>query len=661
MSGTQKNFFLALLLLTPFAVFTQELENYLHFGGIGNERSNHILLDPSGNYYLTGFFQGTVDFDPSGTTQNLTSSGNGDIFLAKYDPLGNYLWAISMGSSEFDEGKSIALDNNGNIYLAGRFRQTVDFDPSANTNSLTSNGDSDGFVAKYNSAGDFEWVFQLGGTGAEEPFDINFRNGQLVISGQFQQSVDFEPNGGGQILTSAGAADIFVAAYNENGDYQWAIRIGGTSGESCYGMDTDASGNTYITGFFSNTVDFDPGVGTANFTSTNNADAYLCKLDNAGAYQWAIPLGGTGFFSNDGRDLTVDGSGNVTITGRFVGTVDFDPSPNSASLTASGLTSGFLAQYDENGTYQWAFKLNSTNFGSSTLPQDIFADPTGDIYVCGGLNGTIDFDPGAGTANLTSVGGTDIFLARYSQAGNYLWGINLGGTLADEALAVTADIDQAYVAAYFQDNIDVDPGAGTTTVSSAGGTDMLMVQMTAAILPVEWAGIEGYRKHNGIQLEWMTSNEFHNHHFSVQRSTDGVLYTDIGQLLSLGNSTQGHFYSFLDGSPFQGVNYYRIQQTDIDGRFSYSPTISIRDGESPWYWQFFPNPATNFLTYEFSGNTSQTANIKIINGNGSLVWWLAGVEPGSGVIPVSDWPSGNYYIYVEGKEGKYVVEEVIIR
>ncbi|MCB0855701.1 MAG: hypothetical protein KDD63_25940, partial [Bacteroidetes bacterium] len=246
MSGTQKNFFLALLLLTPFTAYNQELENYLHFGGTGNERSNHILLDPSGNYYLTGFFQGTVDFDPSGTTQNLTSSGNGDIFLAKYDPLGNYLWAISMGSSEFDEGKSIALDNNGNIYLAGRFRQTVDFDPSANTNSLTSNGDSDGFVAKYNSAGDFEWVFQLGGTGAEEPFDINFRNGQLVISGQFQQSVDFEPNGGGQILTSAGAADIFVAAYNENGDYQWAIRIGGTSGESCYGMDTDASGNTYI-------------------------------------------------------------------------------------------------------------------------------------------------------------------------------------------------------------------------------------------------------------------------------------------------------------------------------------------------------------------------------------------------------------------------------
>ena len=660
MSGIQIKFIFALLLFIPFTANTQELENYLHLGGTGSERSNHILLDPLGNYYITGFFQNTVDFDPSGTTHNLSSNGNGDIFLAKYDPLGNYLWAISMGSSEFDEGKSIALDDLGNIYLTGRFRQTADFDPSPNTNSLTSNGDADGFVAKYNSNGDYQWAFQMGGLGAEEPFDINFRNGQLVIGGQFQQSVDFEPLGGGQILTSAGGADIFVAAYNENGDFHWASRIGGTSGESCYGIDTDASGNTYITGYFSGTVDFDPGLGTANFTSTGNSDAYLCKLDNAGAYQWAIPLGGTGFLSNDGRDLTVDGSGNITITGRFVGTVDFDPSPNSASLTASGITSGFLAQYDENGAYQWALKLRSTNFGSNTIPQGVFADPVGDIYVCGGLSGTVDFDPGINAANLTSVGGTDIFLARYTQSGSYLWAINIGGTLGDEANAVTADVDQAFMAGYFQNSLDVDPGVGNTTVSSAGGTDMLMVQLIAASLPVEWAGFEAYQKTNGIQLEWMTNNEFHNHHFSVQRSTDGVLYTDIGQLLSLGNSAQGHFYSFLDGSPLRGVNHYRIKQTDIDGNFSYSPTISIRDGEHTWHWQFFPNPATNFLTYEFSGNTGQTANMKIIDGNGSLVWWLAGIGPGSGVIPVSDWPSGNYYIYVEEAAEKEIVKEIVI-
>jgi hypothetical protein len=660
MSGSQKILISALLLICPLLLCAQQLENYLHLGGTANERSNHVIFDLAGNYYLTGFYQGTVDFDPSGNTHNQTSNGSGDIFLAKYNHLGNYQWAISMGSAEFDEGKAIALDDLGNVYLTGRFRQTVDFDPSVNTTNLTSNGDADGFVAKYNNNGDLQWVFQLGGAGAEEPFDINIKNGQIVVGGQFQQSVNFDPPGGSMILTSAGAADIFAAAYNENGDYQWAIRIGNTGSESCYGIDTDASGNTYMTGFFSGTVDFDPGTGTDNYSATGNADAYLCKLDNAGVYQWAIPLGGSGFLSNDGRDLTVDGSGNITLTGRFVGTVDFDPSPNSASLTASGLTSGFLAQYDANGNYQWAFKLSSTTFGSSTLPHGIVTDQVGDIYVCGGLSGTVDFDPGFSIENRTSAGGTDIFVAKYSQAGNYLWAINSGGTLGDEALGLSANIDQVFLTGYFQNSFDVDPGTNTTTVTSNGGTDMIMSQLINTTLPVEWAGFEAQQQPNGIQLEWMTYNEFHNHHFTVQRSIDGVLYSDIGQLMSLGNASQGHFYSFLDRHPYQELNYYRIKQTDLDGNFSYSPTISIREGKGRWNWQFFPNPVTEFLTYEFSGRVGEMAEIKIINGAGGLVWRLAGVSPGSGLVAVADWSPGIYYVMIEGSGEQTFVQEIVV-
>ena len=648
-------------ILLPFSLMSQELDNYLHLGGVGNDRSQAVEVDASGNIYLAGFFSGTSDFDPSASVFNLTSNGNADIFLAKYDQLGNFAWAVSMGGTEFDEAKAITVDGAGDVYITGRFRQTVDFDPSpGGTFNLTSNGDADGFVVKIDANGAFQWAFQIGSSLADEPFDIKWNSGLILVGGQFQQTADFDPSVANNSLTSNGSYDAFLAAYDDAGTYQWAVNIGGTSGDACYGIDTDASGNTYMTGYFSGTVDFDPGLGTTSFTSTGNADAYLCKLDDAGAYLWAFPIGGTGFFSDDGRDVAVDGSGNVYITGRFVGTADFDPAPGSATLTAFGVISGFVAKYFEDGTYQWAFPLRNVSFVSSTTPQAIEMGGLGEFYLTGSLSSEVDFDPSANDQNRTSSGSTDLFLAKYSAAGSFEWVTHAGGSFGDEGLGLALGGIQIHMAGYFTGSMDVDPSPNTINLSSLGGTDLLMTQMNGITLPVEWTGFEAIQEFAGVRLDWTTSYEFHNHHFTVQRSIDGALFTEIGLVLSLGNSTQGHFYSFFDPEPFLGVNYYRIKQVDFDGQSSHSPIINITVGNNDWHWSVFPNPATEFLSWQFSGSKGEVADLEVVNRGGSLMWRLGGISPGSGVVPVADWPSGTYYVHIRSRNGKEEAFEILV-
>ena len=124
------------------------------FGGTSSDLSSSIAVDSSGNIYTTGYFQGTVDFDPGVGTTNLISTGDYDVFVSKLDSTGALLWAKSFGGTSADLSSSIAVDNSGNIYTTGYFQGTVDFDPGVGTTNLTSAGGDDVFVLKLSSSGD---------------------------------------------------------------------------------------------------------------------------------------------------------------------------------------------------------------------------------------------------------------------------------------------------------------------------------------------------------------------------------------------------------------------------------------------------------------------------------------------------------------------------
>ncbi|MBK8846296.1 MAG: SBBP repeat-containing protein [Bacteroidetes bacterium] len=226
-------------------------------GGTGDDRGGSIAVDDSGNIYTTGNFNGTVDFDPGVGVFNLTSAGSYDIFISKFDSLGNFVWAIRMGGTGDDgtdwvAGRCIVLDASGNIYTTGYFSGTADFDPSPSVYNLTSAGSIDIYVAKVGNQGNFIWARKMGGTAQDLANSIALdANNNVYTSGRFAGTSDFDPGPGLYNLTQSGVwFDIFISKLDNAGNFVWAKHIGSTNYEQALDMRSDGSGNICITGGF---------------------------------------------------------------------------------------------------------------------------------------------------------------------------------------------------------------------------------------------------------------------------------------------------------------------------------------------------------------------------------------------------------------------------
>jgi peptidoglycan hydrolase-like protein with peptidoglycan-binding domain len=238
------------------------------YGGSAFDVGMDITVDSSGNSYITGYFEGTVDFGAG----NVTSAGAADIFILKLNSSGAFQWVNIFGGTSTDVGQGIAVDSSGNSYITGSFQGTVDF----GSGDITPSGFDDIFVLKVNPSGTFQWVSTFGGTSNDVGEDIAVdSSGNSYITGWFRETVDF---GAGNV-TSAGGADIFVLKLNSSGTFQWVNTYGGTSGDVGEGITVDSSGNSYITGWFRETVDF----GAGNVTSAGGADIIVLKLNSSGA------------------------------------------------------------------------------------------------------------------------------------------------------------------------------------------------------------------------------------------------------------------------------------------------------------------------------------------------------------------------------------------
>jgi hypothetical protein len=381
-------------------------------GGTGYDLGLSIAIDNLGNVYTTGYFSNTVDFDPGAGTFNLTSTGGIDVFISKLDSSGNFIWAKHIEGTENKMGYSLAIDNSGNVYTAGYFQGTVIVDPSIGNVNLTSAGGADIFICKFNSSGNFEWVKQIGGTDNDFGFSLALDvSGNIYTAGVFEGTVDFDPSVGTNNLTSSGGRDAFISKLDVSGNLIWAKNFGGINDEQARSIAIDASGNVYITGHFEGTADFDPSVGTFSLTSAGDQDIFINKLDVSGNFVWAKRMGGAN--NDSGRSLAIDGSGNIYTTGYFRGTTDFDPGSGAFNLTSAGGADIFIHKLDASGNFVWAKQIGSSS-DEETL--SIAIDGSGNIYTTGYFQGTLDFDPGAGTFNLNSAGGWDFFVHKMSQS-----------------------------------------------------------------------------------------------------------------------------------------------------------------------------------------------------------------------------------------------------
>jgi hypothetical protein len=308
-------------------------------GGTGAEDANAISLDVNGNIYIAGQYGGTVDFDPGAGTFNLTASGFYEIYIQKLDADGNFIFAKSMGENSTQVGSMVV--DKGNVYIAGLFYGTGDFDPGAGTFDLTSNGSSDDFIQKLDTNGNFVWAKSFGGTSTDEITSLAVdANENIYTTGFYIGTANFDPGTGTFDLTSNGSGDIFVQKLDVNGDFVWAKSMGGTAGDRGNSITIDAEGGLYITGYFTGTSDFHTGAGTFELTSNGSYDIYIAKLDSSGDLIWAGAMGGTS--ADAGASIVTDVNGSIYTTGFYINTVDFDPGVGVFNMTSTGVRDVFV-------------------------------------------------------------------------------------------------------------------------------------------------------------------------------------------------------------------------------------------------------------------------------------------------------------------------------
>lgn len=276
---------LACLLFCISNAFSQKLEWVKGLDGFYDyDRGNDVATDATGNVYTVGGFFGTVDFDPGSGNNKLTSRGSYDIFISKLNSSGNFVWAKSIGLYEWDEATSICVDASGNIFIAGFYNDTVDFDPGPAKFNLPY-GDGNIFLCKIDPSGNFVWAKAMGDKRYSRNVDIDVDlSGNVYLVGYFAGEIDFDPGIGVFNLRSKGSDDVFISKFDPSGNFVWAKSVGGSRIETASNIDVDVFGNIYIVGDFDGTADFDPGIGKFELTAYEQHSQFALKIDVNGNF-----------------------------------------------------------------------------------------------------------------------------------------------------------------------------------------------------------------------------------------------------------------------------------------------------------------------------------------------------------------------------------------
>lgn len=442
--------------------------NFIWAKSIAGYEGRSLALDNSGNIMLSGNFTGTVDFDPSAATYNLTSTST-IIFLSKFTTAGNFVYAFTPSKPDpaggGDAGSKVRLDNVGNTYLTANFLGTVDVDPSPAVNNLTQTA-SGNFIAKYDVSGNLLWAKKI----VQTLYGINYvvdNSGNIFVVGTFAGTVDFDPSAAVINFTANGTSDIFIAKYNTDGDYLWAKIISGTGGEGAGLIKLDNTGNIFILGSFDSSTDFDPSAAVVNITSASDG-SFVAKYNSSGDYLMAVPISKRHSIPSDpylgyvvNTDFEIDANGNIFTAGYFWHSGYFDPANNAALIYSSSSTGNdndaFIAKYSPTGAYQWVKKI--AGGGGDDRISDIVFDNTGNFYATGLWN-LLDYPPPARSK---------VYLAKFDNVGVPLWSTQMGGSGYSIGNHLILDnSSNIYLSANFRTNFDFIVG---TTDDLVGGNN----------------------------------------------------------------------------------------------------------------------------------------------------------------------------------------------
>ena len=341
-------------------------------GSTGYDIAYGISVDGIGDVYVTGYSVGTWG------APVMPYAGGGDGFVAKLNPSGVLQWNTFLGSASNDDAESIALDGNGNVYVAGSSAQTW----GAPVNPYAAK--SDGYAAKLNTAGALQWNTFLGAASADSAYGIALDgSGNVYVAGSSAGTW------GAPVNPYTGGGDAFAAKLDGSGVRQWNTFLGSAGADYAIGIALDGSGNVYLAGSSAGTW------GNPVIPYAGGGDAFAAKLNTGGARQWNTFLGSAGDDSAIG--IALDGSGYVYVTGSSAGTWGTPVRPYAAGLD------GFAAKLNASGARQWNTFLGSAN---DDYAIGIARDGSGNVYAAGASGGSW----GAPVNSYT--GGDDAFVVK---------------------------------------------------------------------------------------------------------------------------------------------------------------------------------------------------------------------------------------------------------
>jgi len=445
-------------------------------GGSGTDYGVHVIADSQGNVIENIRYQSAVQVGSQIYTAQ-SSQFNG--LAVKYDPNGNLIWAINIGDTGDSEVDYSTVDHLGNVLLCGPFQGNDNFNPLGAASYLNANGGAT-FIAKYTSAGSLIWVKSFNGPPAN--ICVNSKN-DIFLDGPFSSTISFN----GTSLNPVGAQDLYLAKYSSAGGFEFAKDVGGANGSMFnYGIQSSQDDYIFISGYFNGTIDFDPSPATSAFISDHGQrDFFLTKYDSDLNYKWAFNGGSPNCSNSLGRAITVDNNNDILFTGGFCSTVNFSASTCAPyPLTAqSSSRDCFLGKYVQNAATPAAqitgftvpqqsapAVIDQTNLKITvTVPYgtDITALKPSIVYSSG-----VTISPASGVAeDFTS--GVTYTLASSCASLNYAVNVIVAAATPNPPVCATSGVDgttniNGSIDTYFPPQGDVTLPAGSSSISLSG-------------------------------------------------------------------------------------------------------------------------------------------------------------------------------------------------
>lgn len=538
-------------------------------------------------------------------------------------------WVKSYNGASVGYDRTMAVDLDGNTYITGIFTGTIDFNQGAGIYSLSSNGSNDIYIAKFDSSNTFVWAKSVGGPGNDNSNSICLDSyGNIIVIGDYSDTADFDPGTGITNLISSGQDDSYILKLDNSGNLIWVKSFGNSYSDHISSVDIDNLDNIYCTGYFIDSVDFNPDSAIYYLNSYGGFDVYNLKLNGAGKLIWANHVGGNA--TDLSYSLVVDNGGNVYTTGNYIGITDFDPGPNTLILSyASYYPNIFISKLDSSGNLIWA---KSFTYFSGGIPltydglcaYSIAIDNNSNVYTTGFMQSSADFDPGPNEYVLTTNGSYDIFIAKLDNAGNFAWAKNIGGELLstlypDVGYSLAVDENgNIYTTGCFEEIVDFDPGPGIYNLSCMSSKDVFILKLDSIGNFVDAINFGGQGDNVG---------------FSILSDMNGSIYASgtfssnvdfnlgIGEAIINGGISNGYFvkYSFCSTINIS-ITETTCVEYNFNGNILTNSGIYIDTLLSYYGCDSIVELDLTIITVDTS--VTQTGNILLASANATSYQWI---------------------------------------